>query len=61
METIEEIRQQVQRAFSIVEKFSGKIQLKFVDVQPVSIEKHNRSAGTLGDASSAHADDLKIT
>ena len=60
-ETIDRIKQQVERAFSIIQRFHGKIQIKFVDVQPVSTEKHNRQKGSLTDASVAHAEDVKIT
>ena len=60
-ETIDNIKQQVERAFDIVKRFHGKIQIKFVDIQPVSTEKHNRLAKSLSDASIAHAEDLQIS
>ena len=60
-ETVDNIKRQVERAFEIVKRFHGKVQIKFVDVQPVSTEKHNRTAGSLTDASVAHGEDLRIT
>ena len=60
-DTVDNYRRQVERAFSIIERFHGKIQIKFVDVQPVSTEVHNRGTGTLVNASIAHSEDLQIT
>ena len=60
-DTIDNVRRQVERAFSIVERFHGKIQIKFVDVQPVSTEIHNRGTNTLDNIAVAHAEDLQIT